>query len=584
MSRLLLLKSAENLSDLAKLLGVSPMVLGFALHELDHSKKYTEFEIPKRSGGTRRINAPHPLLKAVQRQLHDLLAHCVSEIEQASNLQHAHKLSHGFHPKRSIITNAVRHRNKRWVFNIDLKDFFPSINFGRVRGYFLKNRYFGLRPKVATVIAQIACHNNELPQGAPTSPIISNLVASILDMRLARFARKNGCSYSRYADDITFSTNRRDFPKALASCPDEKAGLWEPGYQLLQIIGRSGFQINDRKTRMQYERSRQDVTGLIVNEKINVKREYYKQVRAYCDRLFKTGACRRSLGEGAGKQGERLTLNQLEGMLAFIFQVKGCEHDHKRTRGDIKAPRPSYYRLYREFLDFKHFAAADKPVLLCEGETDQTYVECAIRSLKAEFPSLIGGDKENKFKFRFFRYTHNSNAIQLLRGGTGNIKEFINDYEFRMKKFAAAKFLHPVIILVDNDAGSKGPKGIFQKIENLSQENYKFDGSETFHHVCRNLYILPLPLPDGKQDSMIEDFLPQSILDVRLREKTFYPSDNGFDRKRHFGKKALSRFVRRQQNSVDFSGYKPVLKAMEEIISDYDKRKAVHRAAPAGQS
>ena len=92
------------------------------------------------------------------------------------------------------------------------RNFFPSINFGRVRGFFLKDKHFSLQPPVATVLAQIACFENELPQGSPCSPVISNLIGHVLDGRLARFAKTHKCTYSRYADDITFSTSRKDFP------------------------------------------------------------------------------------------------------------------------------------------------------------------------------------------------------------------------------------------------------------------------------------------------------------------------------------------------------------------------------------
>ena len=102
---------------------------------------------------------------------------------------------------------------RRWVFNLDLEDFFPSINFGRVRGFLLKNRDFRAESEHrATVISQIACHENSLPQGSPCSPVISNLVAHLLDMRLVRLASSVGCTYSRYADDLTFSTNKKIFP------------------------------------------------------------------------------------------------------------------------------------------------------------------------------------------------------------------------------------------------------------------------------------------------------------------------------------------------------------------------------------
>src|SRR5262249_16793586 len=145
------------------------------------------------------------------------------------------RVAHGFKRKRDIRSNARQHRHRRWVFNIDLEDFFPSINFGRVRGFFIKNRDFALHEEVATVIAQIACHDNSLPQGSPCSPVISNLVAHLLDMRLVKLASTNGCTYSRYADDLTFSTNKKEFPADVASpkaAEDAALHLWLPSKAL----------------------------------------------------------------------------------------------------------------------------------------------------------------------------------------------------------------------------------------------------------------------------------------------------------------------------------------------------------------
>ena len=115
------------------------------------------------------------------------------------------------------MTNAYIHKRRRYVLNLDLEDFFPSFNFGRVRGFFIKDKHFALHERVETIIAQIACHDNELPQGSPCSPVISNLIAHLLDVRLARLAKAHKCTYSRYADDITFSTNRKEFPSDLAA-------------------------------------------------------------------------------------------------------------------------------------------------------------------------------------------------------------------------------------------------------------------------------------------------------------------------------------------------------------------------------
>jgi len=288
------------------------------------SFRYHSFEILKRGGGSRQIRTPFPDLMLLQRRVSDLLQNCVAEINQAHNRKD--QLAHGFKRGRSIITNGTKHTRRRYVLNIDLQDFFPSINFGRVRGFFLKDRNFAVHPDVATVLAQIACHNNSLPQGSPCSPVISNLIAHMLDIHLGKLAFDTGCTYSRYADDLTFSTNKRIFPASIASPVQGQKHSWELGDSLLEIVRRSNFTVNPQKTRMQYRTSRQDVTGLVVNSKVNIRSEYRRRVRAMAHRLFMTGRFEfvqpvRELNGSLVPTVKEGNLAQLHGMLGHIDGV-----------------------------------------------------------------------------------------------------------------------------------------------------------------------------------------------------------------------------------------------------------------------
>jgi RNA-directed DNA polymerase len=280
------LKAVHDLRSFAPLIGFRPAGLAYLLHALPEGQRYKTFEIPKKSGGTRRISAPEPRLALAQRRLGDLLAKCWEEITAAEPERRA--LSHGFHLGRSIVTNARQHNRRRYVLNLDIADFFGTINFGRVRGFFIRDRRFSLPPSVATIIAQISCYENALPQGGPSSPVISNLVGHILDIRLVRLAKIYRARYTRYVDDITFSTNERKFPEAL-SVRVGATREWQLGTPLRQAITRAGFTVNDAKTRMQITGSRQVTTGLIVNEKVNVASEYYRDTRAMCSALFRCG-------------------------------------------------------------------------------------------------------------------------------------------------------------------------------------------------------------------------------------------------------------------------------------------------------
>lgn len=286
MSALEKLQSAESIYDLAGLLGYKASTLAYIIYKISPAEKYTSFEIDKKGGGTRKIDAPIAPLKDVQRRLANILYLCRHENERSSGRR---SLSHGYRKGHSIVTNASCHKRQRYVLNLDLKDFFPTINFGRVRGFFIKNREFSLHEKVATLVAQIACYENALPQGSPCSPIIADLVGHLLDLRMVQLAKRCKTQYSRYADDITFSSNRRMFPEDIAIQEPLEDGDWSLSEALLNRIHEAGFKVNPAKTRMQVRTSRQTVTGLTVNAKVNIRADYYRCVRAMCNSVFNVG-------------------------------------------------------------------------------------------------------------------------------------------------------------------------------------------------------------------------------------------------------------------------------------------------------
>ncbi len=318
MSTLEQLKSAKSLGDLAKILGYTPKGLSYILYiryKLDPKEKYRTFEIPKKSGGTRTIQAPEKKLLLLQKRLSEMLYECVNELKgEHPRFWHA---SHGFQKKKTIVSNADVHHGRRFVFNVDLEDFFDTINFGRVRGFFIHDNTFKLDPSVATVIAQIACHENALPQGSPCSPLISNLIGNILDVRLLSLARATQCTYTRYADDLTFSTNETLFPTDIAV--NVHGSDWEVGDKLRYEIEGAGFSLNSGKTRMSLRHSRQTVTGLVVNAKVNIKQDYYRSVRAMCNAVFQKGTYSQPLDD---ETETKSNLYPLEGMLSHIYFVK----------------------------------------------------------------------------------------------------------------------------------------------------------------------------------------------------------------------------------------------------------------------
>lgn len=219
----------------------------------DRKPKYKKYQIRKKAAGKfREIDAPIGKLKTIQKIIKSCIELCFTPKSAA----------HGFVKERSIVTNARQHKGRKFVYNIDLEDFFPSIHFGRVRGIF-KSKPFCFPPEVAKHLANLCCNDlNVLPQGGATSPIISNLICRALDGKLSAFAKRHKIKFTRYADDITFSSNRPVF--------EGKDFIDE----LKHIIENENFKINEKKVRLQNQYQRQVVTGLTVNKKVNVSKRF----------------------------------------------------------------------------------------------------------------------------------------------------------------------------------------------------------------------------------------------------------------------------------------------------------------------
>jgi RNA-directed DNA polymerase len=490
------LRDAKTLDDVARLLGFVPSGVSYVLYKLPDARKYVSFEVPKRDGSMRHIKAPEPRLALLQRRLAKLLSDCLDELKKGSPPARR-SLAHGFERKRSIITNANLHKRRRYVLNLDLENFFPSINFGRVRGFFLKDKHFSLQPKVATVLAQIACHENELPQGSPCSPVVSNLVGHLLDSRLARFAKIHKCTYSRYADDITFSTSQKNFPPELALLVPGTLAEWDLGTALREKIEHSGFKINDKKTRMQIRGSRQVTTGLMVIEKVNIRQEYWRAARQMCEALFRTGTYYKivpaALAGGVQSDPpvkvEYASLNPLGGIMAHIHQVK--EHSDRR-KSELKRKEPTAARsLYRQFLFYKNFVAPEKPVIVPEGKTDSIYLRCALRRLTAYHPTL-GAVVDGKFESNIHLMNYSTTIHEVLELGRGatQLHAFIESYHKCVSAFGHTPLGQPVIVLIDNDDGGKK---LFGLVKAKSGIDITYETSNLFYYLGLNLYVIKTP-------------------------------------------------------------------------------------------
>jgi retron-type reverse transcriptase len=281
-------------ASLADAMGISVPALRFLAFTRSTSKHshYQRFTVAKKSGGTRTISAPMPRLKAAQ---HWILQAILSRLP-------LHDAAHGFRPGRSIVSNAKPHVGSDVVVNMDLENFFPTVGYRRVKGLFAK---FGYSEETATILAllctepdstrieldeevyHVAVSDRFLPQGAPTSPAITNLLCRRLDARMTGLCNALGFVYTRYADDLTFSASGESAKKV--------------GKLLSQVewlIPEEGFKIHPGKTRIFRSGRRQEVTGLVVNESLAVPRHRLREFRSLLFHIEKDGPDSKSWGQG----------------------------------------------------------------------------------------------------------------------------------------------------------------------------------------------------------------------------------------------------------------------------------------------
>ena len=281
--------------------------------------RYKTFQIRKKSGGTREINAPCYQLSQLLYLTNILL----------KSLYTPNPCVTGFTEGKSVVDNARMHVNHNYVFNIDLKDFFPSIPQARVWAR-LQLPPFNFTQEIANVVAGLCCYFNAdgtksvLPQGASTSPLLTNAVCDTLDRRMRGVAKRFGLHYSRYADDMTFSSMHNVY--------QENSDFRN---EIKRIIEEQGFKMNDKKTRLLREGRRQDVTGLTVNNIVNVSRQYISDLR-WILRVWETEGYAKAYSlfypkykkeKGYIKKGEPVMENVIGGKLNYLRMVKGANNN-----------------------------------------------------------------------------------------------------------------------------------------------------------------------------------------------------------------------------------------------------------------
>ena len=290
-----------------------------------NNPEYTHFFIPKKRGGKRNISAPFEDLKKVQKSLNYFLQGyylCIKPSHVFGFVIHPHYLKGA----SNIVENARLHSGKRYLLNIDLLNFFPSISAVRVKSVFMSDLFCFDEP-MCNALTLLATYLGELPTGSPTSPVISNLICINMDAELENFAKANDLVYSRYADDLSFSS---DHPINNDTVLD-----------IYSIIQRNHFKVNDKKIRMRHLGQRMVVTGITVNEKVNVNRSFLKRVRAMIYDMKVSGvenAAKKHFNIEPDNEGKLIKkfILRLEGYLNFIGQVRGTnERVYMRLHSDF---------------------------------------------------------------------------------------------------------------------------------------------------------------------------------------------------------------------------------------------------------
>jgi RNA-directed DNA polymerase len=451
--------------DIASLLEISDYQLRYHLYIYPRDKAYTTFKIPKKTGEYRTISVPHTCLKIIQRKLNQIFK-CVYQPKPSTQ---------GFVTGKSIVTNAKQHLRQRYVLNLDIKDFFSSINFGRVRGLLMASPY-NCTEEIATVLAQICCHENKLPQGAPTSPIVSNMISARLDSQLQRLAKKYHCIYTRYADDITFSTSRPKFPGHLAWFSEEAEKLILSD-DLKKTIEDNGFIVNESKSRLYSRYRHQEVTGITVNQKLNVKRKYIRQIRAMLHAWEKYGLDNAQAEfwnqfdtKSSYQKKQKSFQDIIKSKIEFVGTVRGKDDQIylnfltwlKRLAPELVSDEK--LKNYNLLKDEKK--SSIKATIWTEGKTDIKHLNCALKWLESQGKKF---DFEIDFK----------DDLDPQKQGSSQLLEMC-------KQLCKTKHNQPMIAIFDRDEPN-----VTKQVD---------DDTLGFKDWTNRMYSFALPIPQHRRD------------------------------------------------------------------------------------
>ena len=272
-------------------------------------------------------------------------------------------------------------------------------------------------------------------------------------------------------------------------------------------------------------------------------------------------------------------IRPLKAMLSRIYFVKARRDRNKRAEkvAEIK-PSQAPVRLYQKFLEYKYFVAPSAPLIITEGVTDRIYLQCAIRSLAADFPALADGDKIKKIKkikrrINFLKCSGTTRKILGLSKGTSGQAELISRYTTLLEKFSRKPMRYPVIILCDNDQEAKEVFASANKKSNIDREYISIETIETFYHLGDNLYLIKIPEGKPSESRDIEDLFDSSLLNIKLAGKSF-DRKKEYDDKSSYGKADFAqKVVRSRQKTIDFSQFAALLSRIEACLKHYENHR-----------
>ena len=392
------------------------------------------------------------------------------------------------------------------------------------------------------------------------------MICGIFDIRILHLAKKYRLDYTRYADDLTFSTN------------DKKFQVYQEQFleELTNEISKAGFSINQNKTRVQYRDSHQEVTGIVVNKKLNVIRKYYKDTRAMAYNLYKTGEYTID-GEKKG------SIQQLEGRFSYINQF-----DKYNNKLGLEKHQFEYLngreRAYSQFLFYKYFFANDKPLIITEGKTDIIYLKAALKKMWKEYPEFIAKNEKGQFEYKIsflkrskrIEYFLNIktdgadtlNNIMEFYGGSGNPK--YSKYIKYLKKISDRKPSNIVVLMFDNELENKespiskfSRRWIKGKQDELKKENWLY--------MQDNLYVATTPLVPEYDQTDIEMLFDEEIQNIEIDGRTLDKSGKK-DKEKYFNKEIFSKYIMKNYDNIDFENFKPIFENLKEMIISYKEK------------